>query len=79
MSRVVVFSAEKNRWLAEATRVGYRNRPAPIEEILHLSLRGQYAFKFRTVPAHHTFGDGVSDCRVCGKTVIRGQGRWWER
>lgn len=66
------------RRIALAIRAGYRNRPAPIDEILHIRLR-KYAGRFRLVPAHHTIGVGVSGCRVCSKTVIRGQGRWWDR
>lgn len=24
-------------------------------------------------------GQGAGRCDVCGRTVVRGQGRWWER
>jgi hypothetical protein len=27
---------------------------------------------------HPSAPEGASHCRVCGRTVLRGEGRWWE-
>ena len=27
---------------------------------------------------HKTFGSGVGKCNICRRTVVRGEGRWWE-
>jgi len=26
-----------------------------------------------------TGGSGAGRCRICGRTVVRGMGRWWQR
>jgi hypothetical protein len=75
---MITHSYESEVRLAQAIRAGHRNRPAPIEDLLHIWVRN-FGGSYRMVPAHHATSDGVSDCRVCGKTIIRGQGRWWDR